>query len=115
MCTALQVHMRLLEAKWPSDVFKLPGCAETRDALGARQFGGLRVRLGVSWADNGDVIALYNKRTKTYQMRGPGMDMAVAVSDAASGGQTIVTNVVCRKARFQHRHVLLAMHVSPLQ
>ena len=95
----VQVHARLLEANWPAGVYYLPGCAEERDANGRRRFAGLRVRLGISWAAAGSVVALYNKRSKTFQMRGPSMDVAVAVSDAANGGQTILTHHVQRKAR----------------
>ena len=72
----------------------MSGCGEERALDGRLIFAGIRVRLGISWAPAGSIVALLNQRTKTFNVRGPGMDAAVAVSDAAYGGQTILTQAV---------------------
>ena len=96
--------MRLLETKWPGNILAMKGCGEQRASDGRLLFAGLRVRLGVSWAPTGSIVALLNQRTKTHNVRGPGMDAAVAVSDAAWGGQTILTHTVWQMVR---SHALL--------
>jgi hypothetical protein len=95
----MQVQFRLLETKWPSNVLSMPECGEQRSSDGRLLFAGIRVRLGIFWAPTGSIIALLNQRTKTFNVHGPGMDAAVALSDSAHGGQTVLTQRVWELVR----------------
>lgn len=78
-------------------------CEEIRDDDHRLLFAGVRVRLGMYWADQGTVVALRNKGTSTYNIRGPGMDTAVAISDSVHGGQSVFTAEVWDKVRSQYQ------------
>lgn len=69
-------------------------CNKIYDSDDRLLFAGIRVRLGVYWAAQGTVVALLNKGTSTFNLRGPGMDTAVAISDSAHGGQSVLTQEV---------------------
>lgn len=74
-------------------------CHEIHDEDGRRLFAGIRVRLGLYWAAEGSVVALFNNGTSTFNIQGPGMDAAVTISDLANGGQTIMTSEVWNRVR----------------
>eukprot|EP00892_Ulva_mutabilis_P010800 jgi/Ulvmu1/8092/UM004_0331.1 len=87
----LKVQFRLLETAWSTSVLSMKDCNEIYDEDDRLLFAGVRVRLGIYWAAHGSVVALLNKGTSTFNLRGPGMDAAVAISDSAHGGQTVLT------------------------
>lgn len=89
---ATQMQFRLLEVGWPREVLAMKGCNGILDDNNNLLFAGIRVRVGIFWASPGMVIALVQKRTKTYQVTGQGMSMAIAVSDAAHGGQIVMSH-----------------------
>lgn len=73
----------------------MENCQEIREPGDNRLlFAGIRVRMGISWAEEGSIVALVNNETGTFDVRGPGMDAAVSVSDSAYGGQTVLTKTV---------------------
>lgn len=55
-------------------------------------FIGPRVRMGVHWAEAG-IVVKDHEHTKHKHFEGPSYEMAVAVGDAASGGQIVMTKV----------------------
>lgn len=95
----MQVQFRLLETQWPASVLAMRDCGERRAADGRLLFAGLRVRMAAFWAAPGSVVALLNPQSRTLTLRGPGMDAAVAVSDAAAGGQVLITRAVWQRVR----------------
>jgi hypothetical protein len=104
----VQVQFRLLDAKWTTDMLSMENCHEIREPGDGRLlFAGLRVRMGIFWAEPGSIVALVNKETSWFDVRGPGMDAAVAVSDAAYGGQTVLTEeVYCQVCSTPRMHLL---------
>lgn len=89
------MQFRLLDTKWSNDILAMENCHEIREhGDGRLLFAGIRVRMGIFWAEAGSVVALINNDTGTFDVRGPGMDAAVTVSDSAYGGQTVLTEKV---------------------
>jgi hypothetical protein len=84
----------MLDTRWPPSVLAMPNCGEVRSPDGRLIFAGIRVRMGIFWAKPGSIVALVNPQSRTFTVRGPGMNGAVAVSEAAHGGQTILTREV---------------------
>jgi hypothetical protein len=91
-------------------MLSLESCHEIREPGDGRLlYAGLRVRIGIVWAEPGSIVALVNNETSSFDVRGPGMDAAVAVSDAAYGGQTVLTEAVyCRVCHTYSMHLLIA-------
>jgi hypothetical protein len=90
----MQVQFRMLDTTWPASVLAMPNCGEVRSPDGRLIFAGIRVRMGIFWAKPGSIVALVNPQSRTLTVRGPGMNGAVAVSDAAHGGQIVLTREV---------------------
>lgn len=97
------MQFRLLDAKWTNEMLAMENCHEIRERGDERLlFAGIRVRMGIFWAAPGSIVTLVNNETSTFDVRGPGMDAAISVSDAAYGGQTVLTGVVYRKVTISH-------------
>lgn len=96
----LQVQLRLLDIPWAQNILSMKGCHAILNEEGRTLFAGIRVRLGLYWAAKGSVVALLNAGTSTYNIQGPGMDAAVAISDSAHGGQSVMTADVWNRVCF---------------
>jgi hypothetical protein len=94
----VQVQAQLLNTKWTQEELAMDNCQQIWDTTnGKLLFAGIRVRMGIFWAVAGSIVALSNNDTATFDVRGPGMDAAVALSEAAHGGQTVLTDKVWKK------------------
>ena len=90
---ALEVQTRLHNANWPKDVLDLPGWGSVTNAEGDVMLRGPRVRIGIHLAVCGEWVRYTHRLTRQHIFNGPGYDIAAVISDAANGGQTLLTRV----------------------
>jgi class 3 adenylate cyclase len=90
---ALEVQTRLHNANWPKDVLSLPGWGSVTNMEGDVMLRGPRVRIGVHLALCGEWVRYTHRLTRQHIFNGPGYDIAAVISDAANGGQTLLTRV----------------------
>jgi class 3 adenylate cyclase len=88
---ALEVQTRLHLAHWPKDVLDLPGWGVVTNAEGDVMLRGPRVRIGIHLAVCGEWVRYTHRLTRQHIFNGPGYDIAAVISDAANGGQTLIT------------------------
>ncbi|PNH10309.1 Adenylate cyclase [Tetrabaena socialis] len=88
-CQDLQY--KLLDTPWPRAVLRLPGCQPVLNAEGDVMIQGPRVRVGVHWALPGLVACRPHGLTKAPMMVGVAVSIAQEVSDAAHGGQILIS------------------------
>ncbi|KAL3147560.1 hypothetical protein ABBQ38_014613 [Trebouxia sp. C0009 RCD-2024] len=89
---AMETQVRLLDSDWPKDVLKLPACGQEKDDKGEKVFRGPRVRMGIHWAVEGTVANRLHLVTKHRVFSGPGFALAQELSDAADGGQVLLSH-----------------------
>ena len=90
---ALEVQTRLHNAHWPKDVLNLPGWGSITNTEGDVMLRGPRVRIGIHLAACGEWVRYTHRLTRQHIFHGPGYDIAAVISDAANGGQTLLTRV----------------------
>jgi class 3 adenylate cyclase len=56
-------------------------------------FAGPRVRMGLHWAREGTVAVRLHNLTRHKVYAGPGVQIALDVSECANGGQIVLTEV----------------------
>ncbi|KAK9829405.1 hypothetical protein WJX72_005653 [[Myrmecia] bisecta] len=89
---AMETQYRLLETKWPKEVLKLPSCKEVTSSDGEVIYKGPRVRIGIHWAAEGTIAQRLHQLTRHRVFSGPGFQVTFELSDAASGGQVLMTH-----------------------
>jgi hypothetical protein len=88
---ALEVQVRLHTNNWPKDVLDLPGWGTVLNAEGDVMLRGPRIRIGIHLAACGEWARDTHRLTRQHIFNGPGYDIAQVISDAANGGQTVLT------------------------
>ncbi|GFR45252.1 hypothetical protein Agub_g6358, partial [Astrephomene gubernaculifera] len=88
-CQDLQC--KLLDTPWPRAVLRLPGCQRVANAEGELVMQGPRVRMGVHWALPGLVACRPHALTRAPMMVGIAVSIAQEISDAAHGGQILMS------------------------
>ncbi|KAG2499572.1 hypothetical protein HYH03_002517 [Edaphochlamys debaryana] len=96
-CQDLQ--WKLLDTPWPRAVLRLPGCQPVHNADGDLVLRGPRVRMGVHWALPGLVACRPHALTKAPMMVGVAVSIAQEISDAAHGGQVLLSQEAWNKLR----------------
>eukprot|EP00879_Flechtneria_rotunda_P023949 GHRR01025369.1.p1 GENE.GHRR01025369.1~~GHRR01025369.1.p1 ORF type:complete len:969 (+),score=296.48 GHRR01025369.1:353-3259(+) len=87
----IDIQYRLLEMTWSKDVLKLNACKAVRGSTGEILFAGPRVRMGVHWAREGTVAVRLHNLTRHKVYAGPAVQIALDVSEAAHGGQIVLS------------------------
>lgn len=88
----ISVQHKFLEERWSPDILKLPYCHTARDKLGRVIFRGPRVRMGIHWAQSHLIQRRVHPMTQHTVFEGPAFDTTKEVSDAANGGQILMTH-----------------------
>ena len=88
---ALDVQTKLHVAAWNKDVLSLPGWGVVRNVAGDVMLCGPRIRIGIHRALCGEWVRYTHKLTRQHIFHGPGYDIAATISDAAHGGQVLLT------------------------
>ena len=86
-----QVQTRLHMRDWPKDVLALPGWGSVLNAEGDVMLRGPRIRIGIHKAACGEWVRYTHRLTRQHIFNGPAYDIAQVISDAANGGQTVLT------------------------
>jgi hypothetical protein len=92
---ANEVQVRLHLVKWDKEVLALPGWGRTFSPDGKLMMQGPRIRIGIHLAATGEWGRKLHTITKGFLFFGPAYSIANTISDAANGGQTLVTRAVC--------------------
>ncbi len=92
---ANEVQLRLHLVKWDKDVLALPGWGRSYTPDGKCMMQGPRIRIGIHLAATGEWSRKLHTITKGYVFHGLAYSIANTISDAANGGQTLVTRAVC--------------------
>eukprot|EP00798_Chlamydomonas_sp_ICE-L_P006610 gene6610-3263_t len=87
----LDVQYRFLDTRWPKSILKLPYCKQIYNDRGDMIIQGPRVRMGVHWARQGTVVYRQHNLTRGWIFDGPGFKIVQEVSEAARGGQVLLT------------------------
>ncbi|KXZ50125.1 hypothetical protein GPECTOR_18g99 [Gonium pectorale] len=90
---------KLLDTPWPRAVLRLPGCRAVTNADGDVVMQGPRVRMGVHWALPGLVACRSHALTKAPMVVGIAVSIAQEISDAANGGQILLSQEAWEQLR----------------
>ncbi|KAG2432508.1 hypothetical protein HXX76_008853 [Chlamydomonas incerta] len=96
-CQDLQC--KLLDTPWPKAVLRLPGCEPIPNEDGDLVLQGPRVRMGVHWALPGLVACRPHALTKAPMVVGIAVSIAQEISDAAHGGQVLLSQEAWNQLR----------------
>jgi class 3 adenylate cyclase len=98
MAFCVEAQHRLVQQAWPKHVLSLNACKLTRGADGSVLFAGPRVRMGLHWAREGTVAVRLHSVTRHKVFAGPAVQVALDISEAAHGGQILLSEVRRRAA-----------------
>ena len=98
---SLEIQRRMLEEPWPKNVLRLPHCeqvtgVDAKNREGGDEgrtiiFSGARVRMAVHVARRGEFSCRLHDMSKHLVFEGEGFKTARVLSDAAHGGQVLMT------------------------
>ncbi|KAL4419982.1 hypothetical protein ABPG75_007080 [Micractinium tetrahymenae] len=88
----MEVQYQMMELDWPREVLRLGSCREAKAPDGSLVFRGPRIRMGVHWAAEGTVVQRLHQITKHRVFTGPAFQVARELSEAAQGGQVLLSH-----------------------
>lgn len=91
------MQVGLLRADWPGRVLAVPACKPVTSPSGELLSRGPLVRMGINWATEDVVVHKIHTASRSHAFSGPGLIVCQEVSDAANGGQVIITQEAWRE------------------
>ncbi|PSC75196.1 Helicase sen1 [Micractinium conductrix] len=88
----MEVQYQMLELDWPREVLRLGSCREVKAPDGTLVYRGPRIRMGIHWASKGTVVQRLHQITKHRVFTGPAFQVARELSEAAQGGQVLLSH-----------------------
>ncbi len=111
---ALSIQCRFHLIKWDSAVLKLPSCSKVLAADGrAVALRGPRIRIGIHRAAPGEWSTVEHEITRQTVFTGRAYAAAMAIADAANGGQILITWPVA-EALLSHMHLIQFPQLSSM-
>lgn len=91
----MEIQYEMMEIEWPKEVLSLPGCeALYSKAQNGYVYKGPRIRMGIHWAEGGNVIQELHSITKHRIYSGAAFQITRELCEAAKGGQVLMTHAV---------------------
>jgi len=90
----ISVQHKFLEFNWSQEIIRLPSCHVTKDpnGKGVLLYRGPRIRMAIHWAESDLVSSRIHAFTQHRIFEGPAFETAKELSDAASGGQILMSH-----------------------
>ena len=88
----LQVHCRLLEVNWPTDLLHIPHCKADKSG----DWSGLRVRIGISW---GDISMEVQQNSDRFDYFGPIVNQASRIERVCIPGAVCASEAAYKELR----------------
>lgn len=100
----MDIQYEMMEIEWPREVLKLSGCEAVYSKTGRHWiYKGPRIRMGIHWANEGDIVQQFHSITKHRIFSGSAFEMARDLCEAANGGQVLLSHAVWESLRTEMR------------
>ena len=100
----MEIQYEMMEIEWPREVLKLSGCEAIYSKTGRHWiYKGPRIRMGIHWANEGDIVQQFHSITKHRIFSGSAFEIARDLCEAASGGQVLLSHAAWENLRTEMR------------